>query len=87
MRRDIEDRLIGEYIVSHLSVGPNCGYGEHAENRHEVQFDPPEDHNPIKLVVFRPAELDGTEPYREIEIQRWDDIMFFVCIFLYFFYY
>lgn len=67
MRRDIEDRLVGEYIVSHINVGQNCGYGEHNESRYEIQFDPPEEHNPNKLVVFRPAELDGVEPYREVE--------------------
>lgn len=67
IRRDIEDRILGEYILAHITL-ERTSYGDITSSA-EVQFCPPDDHCPEELVIFRPPALDGVEPYREIEIQ------------------
>ena len=69
--RDIEDRILGEYITAHVAPVQLSSGAEDIKKRFEIQFNPPDEHDPTILVIFRPPELDGMEPFREIEIQRY----------------
>lgn len=69
--RDIQDRMLGEYILAHISLEEVQSSARNKSASYEIQFCPPDEHDPAKLVIFRPPELGDIEPYRDIEMQRY----------------
>lgn len=74
IRRDITDRLIGEFIVHSISVRTNWSDDKTVDistcAKYCIHFVPPDLYASDALVVSRPACLSGVVPYRDIEIQR-----------------
>lgn len=64
---DISDRVIGEYILGHLSVDPVSSEGL---KDCRIKFEDTKSES-LELIIPRPVSWGDIEPHRDIELQRY----------------